>query len=82
MTDDLSVTEVQVTALIAAGLSKREIGQRLDTNEQRVAEHVSHLVRKLGLRKRVQVAVWESSRGSIISRASWRRRVVATLYGR
>ena len=49
--------------LIAEGLSNREIGLRLDISEQAVATHLSRILHKLGLRNRVQVAVWAVKQG-------------------
>ena len=63
MLDPLSATELRVIPLIAEGLSNREVGLRLDISEQTVATHLSHILQKLGLRNRVQVAVWAVKQG-------------------
>jgi DNA-binding NarL/FixJ family response regulator len=55
--DDLSVREREVFRLIAHGLSNEEIGQELYISETTVKTHVTHILRKLNLRDRVQAVV-------------------------
>ncbi|MBO0838377.1 MAG: helix-turn-helix transcriptional regulator, partial [Actinobacteria bacterium] len=54
----LSAREQQVAALVAEGLTNREIGSRLSISERTVEGHVVHLLDKLGYRRRLQIAVW------------------------
>jgi ATP/maltotriose-dependent transcriptional regulator MalT len=49
----LSRRERQVAALLAEGLSNRDIGDRLHLTEQTVKWHVWKLFQKLGVRNRV-----------------------------
>ncbi|TNM70294.1 response regulator transcription factor [Streptomyces sp. NP160] len=53
----LSEREREVFALIGEGLSNRQIGERLYLAEKTVKNYVSHLLAKLGLERRTQVAV-------------------------
>ena len=53
----LSGRERQIMALIADGLTNREIGLRLSLAEKTVKNYVSGLLSKLGLQRRTQAAV-------------------------
>jgi two-component system, NarL family, response regulator DevR len=53
----LSGREKQIMALIADGLTNREIGLRLSLAEKTVKNYVSGLLSKLGLQRRTQAAV-------------------------
>lgn len=59
----LGLRERQVLALIADGLTNRQIGQRLDLAEKTVKNYVSSLLAKLGLERRTQAAVLHVERG-------------------
>ena len=59
----LSPREQDILREIARGASNKEIGRALDIAETTVKIHVQHILRKLGLSSRVQVAVWASERG-------------------
>ena len=59
----ISRREREVAILIAGGLSNGEIARRLTLVEGTVANHVEHILRKLGLRSRTQVAVWAVEHG-------------------
>lgn len=53
----LGLRERQVLALIADGLTNRQIGSRLGLAEKTVKNYVSSLLAKLGLERRTQAAV-------------------------
>ena len=55
--------EREVAALIAEGLTNAEIARRLVLTSGTVSNHLSHIMRALGLRNRVQVAVWAVEQG-------------------
>ena len=54
----LSRREQEVAALVAAGLSNREIADRLSVAERTAEYHVEQIRNKLGFRSRVHVAAW------------------------
>ncbi|MFE1299262.1 response regulator [Streptomyces sp. NPDC058731] len=53
----LSPRERDILALIGDGLTNREIGKRLYLSEKTVKNHISRLLAKLGVKRRVQAAV-------------------------
>lgn len=55
---DLTEREQQVLKMIAGGNSNKMIGRRLGITEGTVKVHVKNLLHKLGLRSRVEAAVW------------------------
>ncbi|GLI28608.1 transcriptional regulatory protein DevR [Agromyces rhizosphaerae] len=55
----LNLRERQVLGLIAEGLTNRQIGERLSLAEKTVKNYVSGLLRKLGVERRTQAAVFE-----------------------
>jgi non-specific serine/threonine protein kinase len=54
----LTRREREVAALIARGMSNRQIAQTLVIAERTVTNHVEHIFTKLGFRSRAQVAAW------------------------
>ena len=56
----LSRREREVALLVARGLSNREIAESLVVSVRTVEAHVTHLLTKLRLRSRAQIAVWAS----------------------
>jgi predicted ATPase/DNA-binding NarL/FixJ family response regulator len=54
----LSAREREVAALIARGLSNREIAGTLHISPKTAANHVDHILTKLSLRSRTELAVW------------------------
>jgi two-component system nitrate/nitrite response regulator NarL len=55
---DLTDRERQVLKMIAGGLSNKMIGNKLGITEGTVKVHVKNLLHKLGLRSRVEAAIW------------------------
>jgi len=58
----LSQREFEVAACIARGLTNRDIAAELVIAEGTVASHIGHILAKLGLASRAQVAVWAAER--------------------
>jgi DNA-binding NarL/FixJ family response regulator len=57
----LAKRELEVGRLVAEGLSSKQIGARLFISDRTMAAHVSHIMNKLGLNSRTQIAVWMTS---------------------
>ena len=58
----LTRRELEVAELVGRGLTNREIARRLVLSERTAQNHVQHILTKLGLANRSQVAVWVNSR--------------------
>jgi predicted ATPase/DNA-binding NarL/FixJ family response regulator len=56
----LTRREIEVAALLASGLSTRQISEKLVISRGTVRSHVDHVMAKLNLHSRTQVAVWGS----------------------
>jgi len=54
----LSARELEVAELVARGLTNREIADALVISPHTAIRHVEHILNKLGLRSRTQVAAW------------------------
>lgn len=59
----LTRRELEIVRLIADGLSNVEIGRIVHLSEATVKTHVGRVLMKLGLRDRLQVAVWAHRQG-------------------
>lgn len=55
--ESLTAREREVLLLIAAGETNRQIGKLLAISEKTAAVHVSNILQKLGVRRRVDAAV-------------------------
>ncbi|MHB1317179.1 MAG: response regulator [Anaerolineae bacterium] len=62
---DLSEREREVLALMAAGLTNRQIGQRLTISTATAKTHVSHVLAKLGAASRVEAATLAIEHGLV-----------------
>jgi serine/threonine-protein kinase PknK len=51
-----------VAALVAEGLTDREIASRLVISPRTAESHVQHALTKLGFRSRSQIATWVAQR--------------------
>ena len=61
--DTLSDREREVAMLVAQGLTNRQIAEQLIITRKTVETHVGHVLNKLGLVSRVQIATWGLRRG-------------------
>ena len=59
----LTRREAQVAALVARGLTNRDIAARLCLSVRTVEVHVDHILTKLGFRTRTQLAAWAHEEG-------------------
>ena len=64
----LSEREHDVVLLIASGRSNREIADELVITKKTAEAHVSHILTKLGLCSRVQIATWSLQQGATEAR--------------
>jgi non-specific serine/threonine protein kinase len=61
----LSPREREVAALVAQGLTNRQIAARLVVTERTAATHVEHILGKLALTSRVQIGLWAAAHGLV-----------------
>jgi DNA-binding CsgD family transcriptional regulator/tetratricopeptide (TPR) repeat protein len=54
--DSLTDAELKIAAMVAEGMSNPEIAQRLVTSPRTVGTHVSHILKKLGVASRAEIA--------------------------
>jgi DNA-binding NarL/FixJ family response regulator len=62
---DLTPRQRDVARLIGFGYTNAQIAARLVLQPGTVANHVAHILFRLGLRNRSQVAVWAARQGLI-----------------
>ena len=62
---NLSERELEVVRLVAEGLSNKEISSRLKLSDKTVKNHISHILAKMNLTARTQVAVYAIRAGLV-----------------
>jgi len=67
---DLTPREKEVLQLLAAGLTNKEIGIRLDIAENTVKNHLKNILAKLHLQNRVQAATLAIQKGMLATKTS------------
>jgi two-component system, NarL family, response regulator LiaR len=65
--DDLTEREYDVVRLVARGRSNQEIAQELFISEKTVKTHISHILSKLSLQDRTQLAIYAIRKGLVES---------------
>jgi DNA-binding NarL/FixJ family response regulator len=58
----LSRREQEVAQLVARGLTNRQIAEELFVSERTAENHVQHILAKLGLSNRTQIATWSGAK--------------------
>jgi DNA-binding CsgD family transcriptional regulator len=61
--EELTPRQREVAALVADGLSNKEIARRLGLAAASVRGHVEQIMRRLGFARRTQIGVWATARG-------------------
>ncbi|RLV54966.1 DNA-binding response regulator [Aeromicrobium phragmitis] len=64
----LTQREEQVLALLASGLTNDEIGERLFLSRGTIKTHIGGILTKLGVRNRVEAAMWAYESGRVRGR--------------
>ena len=54
----LSVRELQVARLVVTGATNREIASALSIAPKTASAHIEHILRKLGVGRRAEIAAW------------------------
>jgi two-component system, OmpR family, sensor kinase len=60
---ELTPRQQEIAALVAGGLTNRQIADRLLLTQGTVANHVEQILRRLGFHSRAQIGVWAVERG-------------------
>jgi pimeloyl-ACP methyl ester carboxylesterase/DNA-binding CsgD family transcriptional regulator len=60
--DSLTPTEIDVARLVARGMTNPEIAQRLNVSSRTVQTHVAHILTKLDLSRRAEIATQSTAR--------------------
>ena len=62
-TNPLTTRELEVLALIASGVTNREIGAQLHISRHTVKNHVHNIIEKLGVKNRRQAVTIAAEKG-------------------
>lgn len=61
----LSLRELQVVELVAAGLTNQEIAERLEISKRTVDNHISNILTKTATHNRVALVRWALQSGKV-----------------
>jgi non-specific serine/threonine protein kinase len=64
--EPLTFREQEVVVLVARGLTNHEIAERLVITQRTAEAHVTHILAKLELRSRAQIALWAAQHGLVL----------------
>lgn len=64
----LTPREREIVALVAQGLTSRQIAEELVVTERTVDTHLEHVRGKLGVRSRAQITAWAAASGILAQR--------------
>jgi DNA-binding NarL/FixJ family response regulator len=64
--DRLTAREREVAALVARGLTNRQIADALIVSQRTAESHVANSLGKLGLGSRAQLAAWAIAQGLVV----------------
>ena len=60
---DLTRRQREVATLVAGGATNREIGDALGLSDRTAGSYVSHILQRLALRSRTELAIWANEHG-------------------
>lgn len=63
--DSLSLRELQVVELVAAGLSNQQIAEQLEISKRTVDNHISNILNKTKSQNRVALVRWALQSGKV-----------------
>jgi len=67
----LTARQTEIAVMVAQGMTNREIAEKFVISERTVDNHVQHILNKLGVHHRSQIAAWCAERG-LLSRTTTR----------
>jgi DNA-binding NarL/FixJ family response regulator len=71
--ETLSHREREVLGLVGAGVTNKQIALRLGISSKTVKSHLSHIFRQIGVRDRLQAAMWARRHGIVAGASDHRR---------
>ncbi len=69
----LTARQLEIARLIARGYTNQQIAEALVLTPGTVANHVQHILERLGLHSRTQIAVWFTRSGALLPSTTARR---------
>jgi len=66
----LTARQRQVAVLVAQGLTNRQIANELVITERAAANHIEHILDRLGVNSRTEIGVWAAEQGLLAKKAA------------